>query len=48
MQAPVPKVRVRRFDNPADVVSPFVWVAAIAFAAGFWSYLAIAPLILAR
>ncbi len=36
--------RAQRIDAPADVMRPFVWVAAVAFAAGFWGYLALAPL----
>jgi hypothetical protein len=34
-----------RADSPADVVRPFLWIAAICFAAGFWGYLALAPLL---
>ena len=36
--------RAARIDSPADVARPFVWIAAIAFTAGFWGYLALAPL----
>jgi hypothetical protein len=32
-------------DSPAEVARPFVWVAAISFATGFWGYLALAPLL---
>ena len=35
-----------RQDHPADVIRPFVWIAAMAFAAGFAGYLATAPLLL--
>jgi hypothetical protein len=27
-------------DHPIDVVRPFAWIAATAFAAGFWGYMA--------
>jgi hypothetical protein len=37
--------RARRLDNPVDVARPFVWIAAIFFSAGFWGYLALAPLL---
>ena len=37
--------RAQRIDSPADVARPFLWVAAIAFTAGFWGYLALAPLL---
>jgi hypothetical protein len=36
--------RAAPVDSPADVARPFVWIAAIAFTAGFWGYLALAPL----
>jgi hypothetical protein len=29
------------FDSPADVARPFVVVAAVCFAAGFYGYLAV-------
>ena len=32
-------------DSPADVARPFLWIAAIFFNAGFWGYLALAPLL---
>jgi hypothetical protein len=32
-------------DTPADVARPFVWLAALSFAAGFWMYLALTPLL---
>lgn len=35
----------RRADSPADIVRPFAWIAATFFAAGFWGYLALAPLL---
>ena len=37
--------RAQRIDSPADVARPFVWIAAIFFSAGFWGYLALAPLL---
>ena len=37
--------RARRMDSPADVARPFLWIAAIAFTAGFWGYLALEPLL---
>ncbi len=37
--------RAQRIDTPADVARPFVWVAALSFAAGFWGYLTLAPLL---
>jgi len=37
--------RAQHIDSPADAARPFVWVAAIAFTAGFWGYLALAPLL---
>jgi hypothetical protein len=37
--------RAQRIDSPADVARPFVWIAAMSFAAGFWGYLALAPLL---
>ncbi|HEX3917861.1 MAG TPA: hypothetical protein VHW60_11025 [Caulobacteraceae bacterium] len=36
---------VERFDDPLVVARPFAWIAALSFAAGFWGYLAIGPLI---
>ena len=36
--------RTRRLDSPADVARPFLWIAAVCFSAGFWGYLALAPL----
>ncbi|HLY78448.1 MAG TPA: hypothetical protein VKQ70_03680 [Caulobacteraceae bacterium] len=32
-------------DDPVDVARPFVWIAAISFATGFWGYLAALPLL---
>lgn len=32
-------------DRVADVVRPFAWLAAVCFSAGFWGYLAVAPLL---
>ena len=32
-------------DTPADVARPFVWLAALAFATGFWGYMAVSPLL---
>ena len=32
-------------DDLSDVVRPFVWLAAVAFSAGFWGYLALTPII---
>ena len=37
--------RAERVDDPVEVARPFVWVAAVSFAAGFWGYLAALPLI---
>jgi hypothetical protein len=37
--------RVLRADDPVDVARPFVWIAALFFAVGFWGYLATAPLL---
>jgi hypothetical protein len=37
--------RAQRIDSPADVARPFVWIAAVCFSAGFWGYLAVAPLL---
>jgi len=37
--------RSRRLDRPADVVRPFVWIAAVFFALGFAGYMALAPLL---
>jgi hypothetical protein len=37
--------RAQRIDSPADVARPFLWIAAISFATGFWGYLALAPLL---
>jgi hypothetical protein len=42
---PIAVARTARFDSPADVARPFVWIAAIAFTAGFWGYLALSPLL---
>jgi hypothetical protein len=44
-QRPRAIARARRFDDPIDVARPFVWIAAIAFATGFWGYLAALPLL---
>ena len=37
--------RVERYDDPVDVVRPFVWIAAVSFATGFWGCLAALPLL---
>jgi hypothetical protein len=37
--------RAQRIDSPADLARPFIWIGAIAFSAGFWGYLALAPLL---
>ncbi len=37
--------KAQRIDDPVDVARPFVWIAAIAFLAGFWGYVAAAPLL---
>lgn len=37
--------RAATVDDPIDVARPFVWLAAIWFAAGFWGYLAALPLL---
>jgi hypothetical protein len=37
--------RAETVDDPVDVARPFVWVAAISFATGFWGYLAALPLL---
>jgi hypothetical protein len=34
-----------RYDDPVDVARPFVWIAVLAFATGFWGYMAAAPLL---
>jgi hypothetical protein len=34
-----------RCDDPIDVARPFAWIAALAFATGFWGYMALLPLI---
>jgi hypothetical protein len=39
-----PRARVRRFDDPIDVARPFAWIAVLAFATGFWGYMAMLPL----
>ena len=36
---------VSKIDRPADVLRPFVWTAVIAFAAGFYGYLAAGALL---
>jgi hypothetical protein len=41
-QRPRAIARARRFDDPIDVARPFVWIA---FATGFWGYLAALPLL---
>jgi hypothetical protein len=33
-----------RYDDPIVVARPFAWIAFLAFAAGFWGYMAILPL----
>jgi hypothetical protein len=37
--------RTERVDDPVEVARPFIRVAAVSFAAGFWGYLAALPLI---
>ena len=37
--------KARQFDDPIDVARPFAWIAAISFVAGFWGYMAAAPLL---
>ena len=37
--------RALPIDSPADVARPFVWIVALFFSAGFWGYLAVAPLL---
>jgi hypothetical protein len=41
-----PRVRAKalRYDDPIDVARPFAWIAVLAFAAGFWGYMSILPL----
>ena len=36
--------QAERSDDPIDVARPFVWVAAVSFATGFWGYLAALPM----
>jgi hypothetical protein len=36
--------RASKIDRPAEVMRPFVWTAIIAFAAGFYGYLAVGAL----
>lgn len=38
-------MRVARTEQTIDVVSPFLWVAGLAFSTGFLGFLAIAPYI---
>lgn len=40
-----PTAASRVADSPAEVARPFLWIAAIFFSAGFWGYLALAPLL---
>jgi hypothetical protein len=42
---PDPTAHAVRYDAPIDVARPFAWIAAISFIAGFWGYVALAPLI---
>jgi len=42
---PVAISRAQRIDSPAEVARPFAWIAAIAFTAGFWGYVVLAPLL---
>ena len=44
-QRRIAAVRAQRIDHPADVARPFAWIAAIAFTAGFWGYMALAPVL---
>ena len=37
--------RLEKIDQPADIVRPFVWTAALFFSRGFGGYLAIANFI---
>jgi hypothetical protein len=45
MQRPRAISRAETVDDPFDVARPFVWIAALSFATGFWSYLAAIPLL---
>jgi hypothetical protein len=36
-------MRPIRVDHPADVLRPFVLLAALGFATGFWGYMALWP-----
>lgn len=36
-------MRVARIDQTAEIIRPFLWVAALAFSTGFLGFLAIAP-----
>jgi len=37
--------RAHRIDAPIDVARPFIWIAALSFAAGFVGYLTLGPLL---
>ena len=41
---PRARAQAQRFDDPIDVARPFVWIAVLAFATGFWGYMAMLPL----
>jgi len=45
MRGPRAVSRAENADDPIDVARPFVWIAAISFVAGFWGYMAAAPLL---
>jgi hypothetical protein len=36
---------IERVDSWADTLRPFAWVAALSFTAGFWGYVALAPML---
>jgi len=45
MRGPRAISRAVSLDDPIDVARPFVWIAAVSFATGFWGYLAALPLL---
>jgi hypothetical protein len=38
-------IRAITADELGDVLQPFLWLAALAFSAGFWGFLALAPML---
>jgi hypothetical protein len=39
------RTKALRNDDPIDVARPFAWIAVLAFATGFWGYMAMLPLV---